>query len=294
MARLEICSASAADGYPIQVSIYEPFKRSEYEHVAILNSGAGIPRAFYESFAAWLADEGLPVATYDYRGIGGSRGETIRSLHASIRDWGSKDCAGVLSAMGAWYPSAKLCVIAHSIGGVVTGFVTNPPKIDRMLLISPHTGFFGDYGSTARWRMFFLWHFVMPVLTRTTGYFPGRRLGFPEDLPYEVAIEWGRRRRLRDLRLDRSTAQFSHITASTLVLRPVDDPFATAAAMQRVKQHFQGASFTDVSISSDTLPPRAIGHFGFFRSRNRQRLWPLALKWLVEGREPEPSHSRSN
>jgi len=286
MARLTICTASAVDGYPLEVSVYEPFKKSEYEQVVVLNSGAGIPRVFYESFAAWLADEGLPVATYDYRGIGGSRGRTIRSLRASIQDWGSKDCAGILATMRTWYPTARLSVIAHSIGGVVTGFVTSPPKIDRMLLISPHTGFFGDYEKANRWRMFFLWHVVMPVVTRTAGYFPGRRLGFPEDLPYEVALEWGRRRRLRDLRLDRRLAQFDHIAAPVLVLRPTDDPFATTAAMERVKRHYQGATFLDVSISSDPLIPREIGHFGFFRSRSRQRLWPIALKWLMKGRAP--------
>jgi predicted alpha/beta hydrolase len=188
--------------------------------------------------------------------------------------------------MSSWYPRAKLSVIAHSIGGVVTGFVTSPPKIERMLLISPHTGFFGDYQRAARWRMFLLWHFMMPVVTRTLGYFPGRRLGFPEDLPYEVALEWGRRRRPHNLYLDGSIAKFDHIDAPTLVLRPMDDPFATTAAMERVKQQFKGATFLDVLISSDSMSPREIGHFGFFRSRNRQRLWPIALKWLMKGIGP--------
>ena len=113
----------------------------------------------------------------------------------------------------------------------------------------------------------------MPVVTRFVGYFPGRFFGLPEDLPFGVALQWARRRRLIDLRGDTSR-NFNHIKASVLVVRPVDDPFATKKALSRVEQQFSSAHFTDISVRAE------VGHFGFFRKRNRDRLWPLALEWL--------------
>ena len=84
--------------------LYASIPHSHPPYVAIINSGAGIPKSFYEPFASWLADKGVPTITYDYRGIGGSRGKSLRHLSASIQDWGSKDCAGILKYTHGLYP----------------------------------------------------------------------------------------------------------------------------------------------------------------------------------------------
>src|SRR5438093_2649913 len=97
MARLSTFGIRTEDGYRIEVNLYEPFTRTSYSEIVVVNSGAGIPKMLYEPFAAWLADNGMATVTYDYRGIGGSRGMSIRGRVASISDWGSKDCAGVLA-----------------------------------------------------------------------------------------------------------------------------------------------------------------------------------------------------
>lgn len=284
MARLTIKSVPALDGYPLEVAYYEPYRRFHYEFVNVLNSGAGIPKSFYESFASWLADEGLPTFTYDYRGIGGSRGDSIRNLRATIADWGSKDCAGLIGHVARLHPGAKINVIGHSIGGIVTGFVTAGTKIDRLLLISPHTGYLGDYAQGSKWKMFSTWHLLMPAITRLAGYFPGRALGFPEDLPYGVAMEWGKRRFRASVRFDDRYEGLEQVSAdSALVLRPKDDLFATNSAMHRVRAKFSRTRFVDVTLDVEPQASDAIGHLGFFKRRNREQLWPIALRWLASG-----------
>ena len=84
MARFRTALVRTKDHYPLQVNCYEPFVRDRIGHVVIINSGAGIPQTFYGPFSAWLADHGFYVFTYDYRGIGGSRGATVKGLQASI------------------------------------------------------------------------------------------------------------------------------------------------------------------------------------------------------------------
>ena len=273
----------AEDGYPLEVTSYSPIRRQNFPAVTVINSGAGIPRRVYEPFASWLADNNLPTLTYDYRGIGGSRGKSIQSLMANIREWGSKDCAAVLRHADALYPGSITHVVGHSIGGIVTGFVTWPFSVGRLLFISPHTGYLGDYAPSARLKMLLLWHCLMPIITSAVGYFPGRVFGLPEDLPAGVAFEWAKRRFKRDLSTDNGYGTFSRICARVLALRPDDDLFATRAALIRVQSHFDKAAFIDRVVHATKGSRNKIGHFGFFHSRSREALWPIALSWLAWG-----------
>ena len=101
---------------------------------------------------------------------------------ASVEEWGSKDCAAALDWLADRFPGAERIVVGHSVGGFVTGFVTNGTLIDKMLLVSAHTGYWRDYAAGARLPMYLLWHVLMPAITRVVGYFPGQRLHLLEDL----------------------------------------------------------------------------------------------------------------
>ena len=122
--------------------------------------GAGIRSRYYDRFAKFLAEMGIPTLVYDYRGIGLSRPRSLRGFQASVEEWGSKDCAAALQWLATQYPESKRIVVGHSIGGFVTGFVTNGALIDRMLMVSAHTGYWRDYSGRARPMMFLLWHAI--------------------------------------------------------------------------------------------------------------------------------------
>jgi len=51
--------------------------------VAVLHPGAGIRALNYRRFATFLAQSGMPVLLYDYRGIGLSRPRALRGFRAS-------------------------------------------------------------------------------------------------------------------------------------------------------------------------------------------------------------------
>ena len=120
MARIRSAFVPTADRYLLQVNCYEPFWSAEREHIVIINSGAGVPQTFYRAYAAWLADHGFCVLTYDYRGVGGSRGKSIKGLQASIEDWGSKDCATIIEYARKAYGDAKPgLVVGHFDGCAV-------------------------------------------------------------------------------------------------------------------------------------------------------------------------------
>ncbi len=185
----------AQDGFPLAARLWATPKGFSVRDVALINAGAGIASRYYDRFAAFLARSGVPTLIYDYRGIARSRPYSLRGFQASVEEWGSKDCAAALLWLRDQYPRARRIVVGHSIGGFVTGFVTNGALIDRMLLISAHTGYWRDYAAHARLPMVLLWHVLMPTVTAVVGYFPGKRLHLLEDLPRSVALEWAARLR---------------------------------------------------------------------------------------------------
>ena len=72
---------------------------------------------------------------------------SLKGFNASVEEWGSKDCAALLDWLTDRFPGAERIVVGHSVGGFVTGFVTNGTLIDKMLLVSAHTGYWRDYAA---------------------------------------------------------------------------------------------------------------------------------------------------
>jgi len=285
---------AAADSYPLAARLWASTDTQSAFATALINAGAGIGMRYYDRFAHFLATNGIPTLVYDYRGIGQSRPSVLRGFTASVEDWGSKDCAAALEWLSGRFPKARRIVIGHSIGGFVTGFVTNGRKIDRMLLVGAHTGYWRDYAARPRLPMYLLWHALMPALTRVVGYFPGRRLHLLNDLPAGVAFEWANRRRPEfwwnkvtpdgepDIQWrDNALSRFLAIRASTLALRFTDDAFATEAATTRILGLYQNCPATRMVVGPVGAGGQKIGHFGFFRSRFRETLWPRVLAWLL-------------
>ena len=283
----------AADGYPLGARLWQ---RPDTKPicVAMINAGAGIAQGYYERFASYLADSGVPTITYDYRGIGRSRPAALKGFAASVEDWGRLDCAAMLEWLATHYPDAARLVVGHSVGGFVTGFAMNGARIDRMLLVGAHTGYWGDYGARSRPWMYLLWHAFMPAVTRAIGYFPGRRLHLLEDLPAGVAIEWANRRKpdfwwnLRKWdgtpdtqRIDDLVGRFHAIRARVLALRFSDDPFGTEAATQRVVGLYANSNTNIHALGPPDVGDSPIGHFGFFRSRFKATLWPHVANWIA-------------
>ena len=288
----------ASDRYLIGVQLWHSNSDLVPHTVALINAGAGIAQPYYRRFAEFLARSGIPTILYDYRGIGRSRPASLVGFIASVEQWGALDCTALLHLLALRYPGSRRLVIGHSVGAFVTGFATNGALIDSMLLVSAHTGYWGDYARRARPWMYALWHVLMPAVTSVTGYFPARALHLGEDLPAGVAKEWADRRRgdfwwnLRrpdgeiDLaRRDALLARFHQVRARTLALRFTDDAFATEAATTRILALYANTDASTLVLGPSDAGGQKIGHFGFFRARMQHTLWPRVLEWLTTDEE---------
>ncbi|MFC7738477.1 alpha/beta fold hydrolase [Roseomonas sp. GCM10028921] len=157
---------------------------------AVVNPATGVLARYYHRYARFLAAHGFEVLTYDYRGIGASRPPSLRGCGYRWRDWGMLDFDAALRVMRDRGPGVPLLVVGHSIGGFLPGYAESAPAIARILSVGAQYAYWRDYAAPHRAMLLAKWHLAMPLLTATCGYFPGRRLGWLEDLPSGVAHEW--------------------------------------------------------------------------------------------------------
>ncbi|MGE8657102.1 MAG: alpha/beta fold hydrolase [Achromobacter sp.] len=253
--------------------------------VVVINAATSVRCRYYARFAAYLHQHGFDVLTYDYRGIGESRPASLRGFQASWMDWGEKDFEAVLGYVRSHFPGQPVDVVAHSIGGFVTGLAPSASGLRRIFTMGAQYAYWRDYAAGRRLRMLAKWHVVMPLLTACLGYFPGRRLGWLEDTPRGVVRDWsfmGARFERRG-GAEHRVAAMAAVTAPILALSVTDDEFGTEAAVGRLLAYFTGSARTHLRLAPASLGLDAIGHFAFFHERFRDTLWPLALGWLSRG-----------
>lgn len=283
---------TCTDGFAIQGHLWT---RDDSPHAAvvIINPATGVLARYYHHLARFLVSHGYDVVTYDYRGIGQSRPAALRGSGIRWRDWGELDFDAVVRWTHAYRPDSPLFVIGHSIGGFLPGMAPSATSIDRMLTVGAQYAYFRDYAS-ARWhKQFIKWHIVMPVLTCLYGYFPGRRLGWLEDLPAGVANEWSFRQADMETSYpvaDRASmlARFAAVHAPITALATSDDDFATLDAMRRTTRYYRSSDRTIAILDPSSLGYTEIGHFGLFHSRHQNDFWQGVLQWLRTGEHPWP------
>jgi predicted alpha/beta hydrolase len=280
----------APDGYEIGAVFYAALRPRAPRRVAVLHGGAGIQALRYRRFAHFLAEWGIPVLTYDYRGIGLSRPPELRGFRATLEDWAEYDSAAAIAWLRERFPHDEIVGISHSIGALPLGGAANAAEQSRVVLIGPHTGYYRDYRALYRLQMALAWHVAMPALTRMFGYFPARFLGLGDDLPAGMALQWAARLapELRptgagpaDERTRMLLDRCAELSSPALAISVSDDAFATVAGTKRLLSYFPRLSSPQhiVFTPADAQVPR-IGHFGFFRRDAGAALWPRLLAHL--------------
>lgn len=177
-----------ADGHSLAASAWEP--ECLPRGAVLINSATGVKRGFYAPFASFLAERGLLVLSFDYRGIGGSRPGSLALCDARMRDWGQQDAEAALQWLLERTP--RVALVGHSFGGQALGLMPGASRLQAALLVAAQSGYWRHWRGLHRLGLWALWHLLIPGLCTACGYFPGRVLGSAQDLPSGVAREWAR------------------------------------------------------------------------------------------------------
>lgn len=301
---------SALDGAQLGGILYRPNDVIRPARVLVFNTGGGIPAVRYRRFARFMAASGVPILTYDYRGIGESRPAQMRGFSAVLEDWTEYDCGGAIAWLRLRYPDAEIIGVAHSVGALLFGGAPNASELTRYVMICPHTGYVGDYRAGYRLPMAVLWHGIMPVLTRIFGYFPARSLGLGDNIPSGIALQWAARKtpELRPEATDPSgergrlaIARCAALSGRALILTVSDDAFATGAGANRLLSNFPKLCAERWLVSPEDAGVRRLAHFGVFRASAQPHVWTRILAYIVLGQSPRgaklarhPLHDRKH
>lgn len=280
MALVALTDLTAADGYRLGATLFRP---AASNHRAVLIMAAtGVPQEYYARFAAFLAERGFTVLTFDYRGIGRSLHGPLRSVKAGMRDWAVLDGAAAFEFLDTTYPEHKILAVGHSFGGQSFGLLPRPERIAAALTVGSQSGYWKHWPALGRAWMWPSTHIGLPLVPRLLGYFPGSRLGFGEDLPKGVTIEWASwcrhpRYLVGALGVEREYARFR---APLRLYSISDDAFAPHRAVEALAVLYENSTSEIRSIEPADVNADRIGHFGFFRERFRDSLWREARDWL--------------
>jgi predicted alpha/beta hydrolase len=200
-----------------------------------------------------------------------------------MRDWGSLDFAGAIDWMSQRYPGAPLMVVGHSHGGHALLLAPNNTKIVRAMTVATQSGYWRYTAPVERHRVWFLLNVLAPTALRMQGYVPGSKLGLGEDLAPGVMREWREWCNLPNYFFDDPTMREllqagKDYSAPTLVVSLSDDLWGTPQAVEAFAKNYRNAQRRVIVPSEFGLSD--IGHFGFFRSQNGPKLWPLVTEYF--------------
>ena len=269
-------SLPATDGYRLAASHFAPVEEGPVR-VVLLAPATGVRRGLYRPLAAFLAGRGAAVVTWDWRGTGASRPASLRGFPATMRDWADRDFEGAVRWATAAHPGLPLHVIGHSFGGQALGFVPGVAAAASFVTLAAQSGYVGHWPLRLRLPLYGLWYLLLPALVRVLGYFPSHRLGFGEDLPGGVALEWAawcRRPAYHD-----GWAGFRQLVAPVLGFSFEDDPIAPRRAVDVLHAAFGGRVVRRHLAPRDLGVPR-LGHFEFLRPGVAPGVWEEIAAWI--------------
>jgi predicted alpha/beta hydrolase len=284
----ESVEISAADGTRLAGRFF-PADAAKQSEPVLICTATGVPQRFYAAFARWLAQQGIDVLTFDYRGIGASLREAhVRQCRARKQDWGQLDMPAALDWLRQRTGAETVDLIGHSAGGQLVGLMPNHAALRRVLMVSASSGHVRGLRFPYRIAAYAYLRLYLPVTARALGYSPSKIIGMGEDLPAGVARQWSRwclRPGYVANEFGRGISRhyYDEFRAPILSLYASDDSIATPRNVDDLLRLFPLAPKQTVCLDPSRFNVPRFGHVDFFRA-SRSAAWPIALEWLCDGR----------
>ena len=257
------------------------FEAKDANSVLIIASATGVKQAFYEKFAHYLVNKGVTVITFDYCGIGRSLKRPIKALTNNTESWGKDDLEHVLKYAITNFPKSKKVLLGHSIGGQLIGLARSSTKMDKILLVAAQSGYWKLWNGISRIKMWFIWHVLFPILINLFGYLPSKKINGMENLPKNVANQWGGWCKNKNYILDDDSIEetfYDKIKSELTAISIEDDDFAPQKAVEWLTKSYSNAKIVSTyHLTPSDFKTKKIGHFGIFKDKFENTIWKMLL-----------------
>ena len=272
-----------SDGYALAANLFAG--NSSATQLIVVASATGVPREYYKKFAGFLSEPGqFDALTFDYRGIGGSLKGKVSESKARMSDWGRYD----LQAALAWgfENYSKVFLIGHSVAGQVFPLAGLSSKVSAAWFVGSQCAASHLWDGKYRLLVEFFWRVANPLPTKLLGYMPAFVVGGGLPLPKYAALEWrswGLHR--HGILQDNAEVkrQYEALKIPVHFVNIEDDHMlAPPRAVQYLRSQYANAQTSYQQLKPSEFGLREIGHFGFFKSRYKEKLWHLPLEYFRE------------
>jgi len=270
---------------PIRIPTEDGFSLGGHHHAArgqprgwvVLSSAMGVEQGYYAAFAAHLAERGFHALTWDYRGIGASR--PAPEGRFGLMAWAQLDMEAALG--WALRRGGPVMVVGHSLGTQLLGFARSAPEVAAVVGVGSQSGDWRHWPFPSDLVMFLLSHLVLPALGTLLGRVPKGLMG--EEIPGGPILHWARWIRSRGYLLSEGEhvpPLFERLTCPITGISIDDDRYAPRHAVDALYRIYARARVERLHLVPGDYGVPAIGHFGPFRRRFRDTLWPVLLRPL--------------
>ena len=279
------------DGVVLQGVLFKPVCCS-CRPAVLIAGGLGIGQRFYAPFAAWLAQRGHTVLTFDLRGMGASRGpahrHSLRGLNADMMTWARQDFPAAVRTLSTLSGGGQIVVVGHSLGAHHAAMTdaNTQQLIRRLVSVAAGSGYWRDWAAPSRWRAPLMLHLAAPVLVPLMGYFPGRTLRMVGDLPGPAMRQWIQWCKHPEFAWgaepDLVWPSLQSARFPIQALGFTDDEAMTETSIRKLLAAMPGASSQLQMIAPAEVGISRIGHVGAFRASASEKLW-LRMEQALSG-----------
>jgi predicted alpha/beta hydrolase len=263
-------------------SVYATFvtPKQNAKATVIIAPALGLDKIYYQNFALWLANQGFMAVTFDYSSMNESNREEYKSSATTITDWAMFDCKKVIEQTLKEHTSQDIYWIGHSLGGQITGMIPNIDSVSKIITIASGSGYWLQNAAPLKKKAWLLWYFIAPVLLKTLGYFPGKRLGMVGNLPFGVMKQWRKwclhPQYLFGIENQSIKEAYQEFDKPMTSISFTDDQLMSAENINSLHSFF-GSDISMHRISPEQINVKSIGHFGFFNEKFKAALWETHL-----------------
>lgn len=266
------------DGSRIGLTVYSP-QRSVAKVMIIGATGAVLQR-FYEPFASFFQQQGFTVITFDYRGVGRSAPQVLKGYSANMHQWAVQDIDAVILFSKNNYPQQEIIYAGHCVGGEIVGLAQASQYINKLVLVNSALSCKKFWSLKDRFKVTTM-GVTIRLLNKWFGYFPGKKVGYPENLPQGVMHEWinwcSKSNGLFDTFPDNN---YRKLHIPLLAFSFTDNWNSPVKAVAELLNHFTNTCITWYHIKPSELGMKKIGHYGFFYPEMETILWIKLLRWI--------------
>ncbi len=196
-----------------------------------------------------------------------------------LRDWGSQDIEAMIGWTRDRYQARRMFVLGHSIGGQLLGLAPSATSLHGMVLITAPSGWWGHYPLPHRFKVWLMWHLLIPAIASFRPVFPMRLFGLgDDDIPASIATEWARWGRRRDYLFDPGhgldVTRYAQADLPLHAYSTDDDWLAPQAAVEALLAQYSRARIRRFHLHAEDYGCAQLGHFRLFSRAMETHFWP--------------------